>query len=315
MKSDSKRAVLAALVANLGLAIAKFAGFLATGAASLLAEAVHSVADTSNQALLLLGARAAARAPTKLHPYGFGRERYFWSFVVALVLFLMGGVFAIVEGTEKFQEPVAIDKPEWAIGILLVGILLEGASLRTAVKAAASRRAGASWWSFLRATREAELPVILLEDLGAVCGLVLAITGIGLASLTGDPRFDAAGSIAIGALLCVISALLAVELKSLLIGEAAHSEVEEAIRGALVDAPQVRRVIHMRTQHLGPDRLLIGAKLEFAPGLDVSTVATAIDAAEARVRARLPAHAIIYLEPDLGSSDSSDSSGSAPSEE
>ena len=312
MKSDSKKAVLAALAANLGLSIAKFAGFLATGAASLLAEAVHSVADTSNQALLLVGGRAAARAPTKLHPYGFGRERYFWSFVVALVLFLLGGVFAIVEGSAKFREPVAIDNPEWAIGILLLGIVLEGASLRTAVKAATARRGGASWWSFLRSTREAELPVILLEDLGAVCGLVLAITGISLASLTGDPRFDAAGSIAIGTLLCVISALLAVELKSLLIGEAAHPEVEEAIRGALVDAPQIQRVLHMRTQHLGPDRLLIGAKLEFAAGLDVAVVAAAIDAAEARVRACLPAQAIIYLEPDLGSSGSP---ASAPSED
>ena len=299
MNTESKKAVLAALAANSGLAIAKFVGFAATGAASLLAEAVHSVADTSNQALLLWGGRAAQREPSPKHPYGYGRERYFWSFIVALVIFILGGGFAIMEGLNKLREPHAISGVGWAIGILVVGIVLEAASLRAAVRASQPFRGTRSWWQFIRTTRRAELAVILLEDLGAVAGLVLALVGIGLAELTGDPRFDSLGSIAIGVLLCAIAAILAVELKSLLIGESASPDQERVLRNALLDDPAVVRVLHLRTQHMGPDQLLIGAKLEFAAGLAVEDLAVAINRTEERVRSEIPETRIIYIEPDL----------------
>ncbi len=299
MNPESKKAVLAALAANSGLAIAKFVGFAATGAASLLAEAVHSVADTSNQALLLWGGRAAQRDPSPEHPYGYGRERYFWSFIVALVIFILGGGFAILEGLSKLREPHAIDGVGWAIGILVVGIVLEAASLRSAVRVSQRFRGNRSWWQFIRTTRRAELAVVLLEDLGAVAGLILALVGIGLAEFTGDPRFDSLGSIAIGILLCAIAAILAVELKSLLIGESASPDQERVLSEALLDDPAVVRILHLRTQHMGPDQLLIGAKLEFAADLTVEDLATAIDRTEERVRSAIPETRIIYIEPDL----------------
>ena len=299
MNADSKKAVLAALAANSGLAIAKFVGFAATGAASLLAEAVHSVADTTNQALLLWGGRAAKRDPSPAHPYGYGRERYFWSFIVAVVIFILGGGFAIVEGVSKLREPHAIDGVGWAIGILLVGIVLEAASLRAAAQASQRVRGDRSWWEFIRTTRSAELAVVLLEDLGAVAGLVLALIGIGLAEITGDPRFDSLGSIAIGVLLCVIAVILAIELKSLLIGESASPQQEATLREALLGDPDVVRILHLRTQHMGPDQLLVGAKLEFDVSLGMEELATAIDRTEALVREAVPAPRIIYIEPDL----------------
>ena len=299
MNAESKKAVVAALVANSGLAVAKFVGFAATGAASLLAEAVHSVADTSNQALLLWGGRAAKRDPSPEHPYGYGRERYFWSFIVALVIFILGGGFAIVEGLNKLREPHAIDGVGWAIGILVVGIGLEGASLRSAVRASQPVRGNRSWWKFIRTTHRAELAVVLLEDLGAVAGLVIALVGIGLAELTGDPRFDSLGSIAIGVLLCAIAVILAIELKSLLIGESVSPEQERVLHEALLDDSAIVRILHVRTQYMGPDQLLIGAKLEFAADLAVEDLAAAIDRTEERVRRAVPATRIIYIEPDL----------------
>ena len=306
MNAESKKAVLAALAANSGLAIAKFVGFAATGAASLLAEAVHSVADTSNQALLLWGGRAAQREPSPKHPYGYGRERYFWSFIVALVIFILGGGFAIMEGLSKLREPHAINGVGWAIGILVVGIVFEAASLRAAVRASQQFRGTRSWWQFIRTTRRAELAVILLEDLGAVAGLVLALVGIGLAELTGDPRFDSLGSITIGVLLCAIAAILAIELKSLLIGESASPDQERVLRNTLLDDPAVVRILHLRTQHMGPDQLLVGAKLEFAADLSVKGLAAAIDRTEERVRSEIPETRIIYIEPDLFRSSTSE---------
>ena len=299
MKAENRRAVIAALFANLGLAIAKFVGYGATGAASLLAEAVHSVADTTNQVLLLWGGRAAARKPTPDHPYGFGRERYFWSFAVALVIFTLGGGFAIFEGVSKFIHPHEVTNPGWAIGILSVGILMEGASLRIAIRAARKSRGQSSWWQYVKRSRNPELPVVLLEDLGAVLGLSVALIGISLASLTGNGRYDALGSIFIGILLCFIAVILATELKSLLIGEPATAEEEDLIRGALLDDTAVQRLIHMRTQHMGPDQVLVGTKLHFDPNLSMRQLAEAINRAEERVRAAVPTVRIIYIEPDL----------------
>jgi len=299
MTEGSRKAILAALFANLGLAIAKFVSFLFTGASSMLAESVHSVADTANQGLLILGGHRARREPTREHPFGFGRERYFWAFVVALVLFSMGAVFAVYEGFEKLGHPVPLSSPGWAVGVLVVGLLLEGASLRTAVREARGARGDGSWWEFIRHSKSPELPVVLLEDTGALLGLLFALAGVGLAVLTGDARFDGFASIAIGALLAVIAVVMASEMKSLLMGESAAPGTIEAIRSTLQSHPQVVRIIHMRTQHLGPDELLVAAKIEFAVELGFPELARAIDVIESSVRERVPIARAIYLEPDI----------------
>jgi cation diffusion facilitator family transporter len=295
----SRRAILAAFLANLGIAVAKFVAYLATGASSMLAEAVHSAADTANQALLFLGAARARREPTPEHPFGYGAERYFWAFVVAMVLFSMGSLFAVYEGVQKLRHPHEIVSPAWAIGVLLVGVALESFSLRTAVREANALRGDSGWWSFVRHAKTPELPVVLLEDVGALLGLVFALFGVGLSAALGDARFDAMATIAIGLLLGAIAIVLASEMKSLLIGEAASPAAARGIRLALEGAPRVNRIIHMRTLHLGPDELLVAAKVELEAGLDFAGVAGAIDAAEARVRERVPAARVIYLEPDV----------------
>jgi cation diffusion facilitator family transporter len=295
----SRRAIVAAFLANLGIAAAKFVAFLFTGAASLLAETVHSLADTGNQALLLLGASRARRAASPEHPFGYGRERYFWSFVVALVLFSMGSLFAIYEGVEKVRHPHELVAPQWAIGVLLVAIGLEAWSFRTAWVEASAARGGENLWRFIRHAKSPELPVVLLEDTGALLGLLFALLGVGLAVWTGDPRFDALGSIAIGALLAAIAFVLAAEMKSLLIGESAAPAVQARIRVAIESAEPVSRLIHLRTLHLGPDELLVGAKVEFTPDLDVPGLARAIDAVEARVRQAVGEARVIYIEPDV----------------
>ncbi len=299
MDAGNRKAVLAAMAANGGIAIAKFVGFGVTGAASLLAEAVHSVADTGNQGLLLWGGAAAARTATPAHPFGYGRERFFWAFVVALVIFSIGGLFAVSQGIAKLRHPHPLHQPIWAVGILVLGILLEGNSFRIAVSEARRQKGEQSWWSFVRHTKNPEIAVILLEDLGALIGLALALVGIGLAMGTGDSRWDAVGSIAIGALLISIGALLAFEMKSLLIGEGAQPKNAEVMRGAIEAGDEVIRVIHLRTQYLGPDELLLAAKVEFRHDLDIRGLADAIDAAEVRVRERVPNARVIYLEPDI----------------
>jgi len=295
----SRTAIIAAFFANLGIAVAKFVGFFFTGAASMLAEAVHSVADTSNQGLLLLGARKARRRPTPEHPFGFGTERYFWSFVVALVIFTLGSLFALFEGEEKLRHPHELESAGWAVAILLIAIVFESFSLRTAVRESRHVKGDESWWKFIRRAKVPELPVVLLEDTGALVGLTFALLGVGLAEITGNARFDAAGSIAIGLLLFVIAMILVVEMKSLLIGEAASPEVTATIAQAIEAAPHVRGLIHMRTQHLGPDELLVAAKLEFDAVLTMPELAEVIDDVEAAIRAAVPAARVIYLEPDI----------------
>jgi cation diffusion facilitator family transporter len=295
----SKRAIFAAFLANLGIAIAKFVGFLITGASSMLAESIHSVADTANQGLLFHGGRQAARPATPEHPFGYGRDRYFWSFVVALVLFSVGGVFAIYEGIEKIRDPHDIDSPAVAFIILGVAVVLEAFSLRTAVKESNHVRGGLGWVAFVRRSKTPELPVVLLEDLGALCGLFFALAGLTLAVTTDEPRWDGVGTLAIGVLLITIAVILVVEMKSLLIGESASPDQQRAILGAIEETPGVRRLIHMRTLHLGPDELLVAGKVELAGSLSVRQVADAIDAAEERVRSAVPIARVIYLEPDL----------------
>jgi cation diffusion facilitator family transporter len=302
MQEGSKRAIVAAFAANLGLAVAKLTGFAITGAASMLAEAVHSLADTANQGLLLLGAARAAREATPEHPFGFGRERYFWAFIVAMLLFSMGSLFAIHEGIDKLRHPHELKSASVAIGILLFGIGLEAWSFRTALREARKIRGGKSWWAFIRRSKTPELPVVLLEDLGALVGLVIALLGVGLAMTLGNPIYDALGSISIGVLLGMIAIVLATEMKSLLIGESASTEVDTAIRITVDSASTVRRLIHMRTLHLGPDELLVALKLEFDANLDLRGVATAIDDVEAAIRQRVPIARLIYIEPDIARS-------------
>ena len=303
MEGGSRRAIVAAFLANAGIATAKFLGFAFTGAASLLAEAVHSVADTSNQFLLLLGSKRARKGETRERPFGHGRERYFWGFVVALVIFSLGSLFALVEGEEKLRKPHELESLGWAAGILVVAIVLESLSLRTAVRQSRERkRRAGSWWRFIRVAKVPELPVVLLEDVGALIGLGFALVGVALARVTGNPRFDAVGSIAIGLLLGAIAVILVIEMKSLLIGEAASPTQIDAIRKAIESDGQVRRLIHMRTEHLGPDDLLVGAKIEFDQQLRFPDVAAAIDSVEQRIRDAVPEARVIYVEPDVARS-------------
>jgi cation diffusion facilitator family transporter len=299
MHEESRKAIFAAFAANVAIAILKFIGFAVTGSAGMFAEGVHSLADTGNQGLLLLGGRRASREADSQHPFGYGRERYFWSFVVALVLFSVGGLFAIYEAIEKLIHPHKPDDLAIAVAILIGAMGLETFSLITAVREANPLRKGQSWWGFLRTSRTADLPVLLLEDSAALCGLTLALAGVVLSAATGNGRWDAIGSLAIGLLLIGVAAFLAIKMKGLLIGQSATAEANEAILAAMTGAAEVRQVIHLRTEHLGPEDILLAAKVEFARGLTLEQLAVAIDTVEALVRAAVPDVHWIYLEPDI----------------
>jgi cation diffusion facilitator family transporter len=293
------KAIIAALSANLGIAVTKFIAFLLTQSSSMLAESVHSVADSGNQALLLLGGKRARRAADEEHPFGYGRERYMYAFIVSIVLFSLGGLFALYEAWHKFADPHPIESWQWVpIAVLLAAIGMEGFSFRTAIKEANHVRGKQSWVSYIRTAKAPELPVVLLEDFGALLGLVLALFGVSMTLVTHDGRWDAIGSAAIGVLLVLIAVVLAVETKSLLLGESATRKDVDAIRAALV-GEGVPSVIHLRTLHLGPEELLVAAKIEIGATASAADVATAIDAAEQRVRAAVPIARVIYLEPDL----------------
>jgi cation diffusion facilitator family transporter len=294
------KAVVAALLANTGIAIAKFIGFAITRSGSMLAEAVHSVADAGNQALLLLGGKKAQRAPTAEHPFGYGRERYFWAFVVAIILFSLGGMFATYEGIAKLREPHEIENLAVAIVILGVAIILEAFSFRTAIlEARKVKDPQTSWWTFIRRSKSPELPVVLLEDLGAQVGLIVALAAVSLAEITGEPRWDGAGTLIIGLLLIVIAVILGIEMKGLLIGESASTADQEKIVAAIEIEPSVQRLIHMRTQHIGPEELLVGAKIELIPDLSVVEAAETVNRIEASVRRAVPSARILYFEPDV----------------
>jgi cation diffusion facilitator family transporter len=299
VSASGTKAIIAALLANAGIAVAKFVGYLVTGSSSMLAESVHSVADTSNQGLLLLGGNRAKRAATSEHPFGYGRDRYFYSFVVALLLFSLGSVFALYEGIHKLESEEPLTSPLVAVIILLVAIGLESFSFRTAIVESRPLKGSSTWWQFIRQAKAPELPVVLLEDFGALVGLILALLGVGLSVLTGNPVFDALGTIAIGVLLGVIAVILIIEMKSLLIGEGAADPVLDRIVAAIEEGDSVQRVIHIRTQYLGPEELLVAAKVAMVPSITVEDVARSIDTAEQRVRAQVPDARLIYLEPDL----------------
>ena len=298
--SGGSKAVVAALAANLGIAVTKFAAFAFTGSSSLLAEAVHSVADTGNQGLLLFGGRRAGKERDRTHPFGYGPERYFYAFVVSLVLFSVGGLFAIVEGVTKVAHPHKLDHAPIAVAVIAIAMVLESLSFRTAVSESAKvKGVGQSWVQFVRRTKNPELPVVLLEDTAALLGLLFALLGVGLSVLTHNPRWDGIGTLAIGTLLVCVAIVLSIETKSLLIGESAGADVELRIVQALLDGDEVERVIHLRTLHLGPDELLVTAKIAVAGQDSAVDVTRGIDAAERRVRAAIPIAKVIYLEPDV----------------
>ncbi|MCB5911166.1 cation diffusion facilitator family transporter [Streptomyces pinistramenti] len=297
--SGGTKAIVAALGANLAIAVAKFVAFAFSGSSSMLAEGVHSIADSGNQGLLLLGGKKAKRAATAEHPFGYGRERYIYGFLVSIVLFTIGGVFALYEGYEKIQHPHELENWYWPVGVLVFAVIAEGFSFRTAIKESNELRGQQTWAQFIRRAKAPELPVVLLEDFGALIGLVLALCSVGLTLATGDGIWDGIGTMCIGTLLVLIALVLAAETKSLLLGEAAGPEQVAKIRAAVVDGDVVTRVIHMRTLHLGPEELLVAAKIAVQHDDTATQVADAINAAEARIREAVPIARVIYLEPDI----------------
>jgi cation diffusion facilitator family transporter len=293
------KAIIAAFLANAGIAVAKFVGFLLTSSASMLAESIHSVADAGNQLLLLLGGRRAQKTATPDHPFGYGRERYFWAFIVALVLFSLGSLFAIFEGIEKIRHPHEVESLGIAIGILVFAMILEAWSFRTAIIEANHARGKTSIRHWIRRSKAPELPVVVLEDAGAMIGLVIALTAIVLAKVTGNATWDGIGTLIIGVLLGIIAIVLAVEMKSLLIGEGASTDDLRAIETAINSSPDVERIIHIRTEHIGPEELLVGTKVQFRNDMNLETLAAAIDDVERRVRDVVPIARIFYIEPDV----------------
>lgn len=297
--ADSLRAVIAALGANLGIAATKFVAFVVTGSASLLAESVHSVADSANQILLLIGRTRSRREETEEHPFGFGAERYVYAFVVAVVLFVVGAIFSLYEGVSRIRHPESVVSPVVAFAVLGVAVTLEAFSLRTAIKESDGLKGAATWRSFIRHAKAPELPAVLLEDFAALIGLGFALVAVVLTAVTGDGRWDGAGSIAIGLLLGCVAMVLAVEMKSLLVGESATLEVQRSVVAAIESATGIERVIHLRTMHVGPESLLVAAKVAVRRQSTAADVASAIDEAERKVREAVPIAGLIFLEPDI----------------
>lgn len=298
--TGGSKAIIAAFLANTGIAIAKFAAWAISGSASMLAEAVHSVADAGNQLLLLLGGRQARRKADQEHPFGHDRERYVYAFVVAIILFSIGGMFSIYEGVNKIVDPHMLTDWWIPVGVLVIAIILELFSLRTAVRESnLVRRKGESWVAFVRHAKAPELPVVLLEDIGALLGLCFALFGVGMTVLTGNPFFDALGTLMIGALLVLIAVVLGIETKSLLVGEGANPADHRAIVAAIEAGAEVEKLIHIKTLYLGPDELLVAAKLAFVSNRLLRDVAEDIDVIEARVRAAVPTATVLYFEPDV----------------
>lgn len=303
----STRAVIAALSANLFIAVTKFGAWALTGASSMLAEAIHSVADSGNQALLLIGGKRARREATPEHPFGFGRERYVYAFIVAIVLFTVGGLFALYEAYHKWEEVHAghpnelLESRWWWVPLVVLGlaIIAESFSFRTAIAESGKTKGRQSWVRFIRSAKAPELPVVLLEDFAALLGLTFALFGVGMTLLTGNGVFDVLGTAMIGVLLVAVAISLAIETKSLLVGESAKPEVIDRIRAALEGSAGVERIIHLKTLHLGPEEILVAAKIGVAATTSAAVVAEVIDGAEAAIRGVEPMVSDLYLEPDI----------------
>ncbi|MCD5345023.1 cation diffusion facilitator family transporter [Agromyces sp. H3Y2-19a] len=297
--SGGTKAIIAAFLANLGIAITKLIAWAVSGSASMLAEAVHSLADSGNQVLLIFGGRKARKVADKEHPFGYGRERYVYAFIVSIILFSVGGVFSIYEGVDKLQHPHELTNIWVPIAVLVIAIVLESFSLRTAVKESNQVRGRQSWVQFVRRAKAPELPVVLLEDVAALIGLVFALLGVGLTAITHNPVFDAVGTLMIGTLLVVVAIVLGIETKSLLVGEGAGEDDVQKIEQAILAGPEAERIIHMKTLYLGPDELLVAAKLGFASDQRLLEVAAATNVIEQRIRHAVPAARVIYIEPDV----------------
>jgi cation diffusion facilitator family transporter len=294
------RAIVAALSANLGIAVTKFVAWGLTGSSSMLAEAIHSVADSGNQLLLLLGGRRSQRQATPEHPFGYGRERYVYAFIVSIVLFSVGGLFALYEAYHKIQHPEPIHSWKWVpVVVLVIAIALEGYSFMTAIKESNHTRGEVTWVNFVRRAKAPELPVVLLEDTGALIGLVLALFGVALTLITGDGVWDGVGTAAIGVLLVAIAVILAIETKSLLIGEGANPEEVRKIEKAILAGAGIERIIHMKTLHLGPEELLVAVKIAVPRAERAGDLAQHIDETELRIREAVPIARVIYIEPDI----------------
>jgi cation diffusion facilitator family transporter len=312
--SGGTKAIIAALTANVGIAVAKFVAFLLTGSSSMLAESIHSVADSGNQVLLLVGGKRAARRASAVHQFGYGRSRYIYAFIVSIVLFSLGGLFALYEAWHKFADPHPIESWQWVpIVVLLIAIGLEGRSFSVAIKEANAVRGTHSLREYIKVSRAPEIPVILLEDFGALVGLVFGLFGVSMTLVTHDGRWDAVGSAAIGLLLVVIAIYLAREMASMLIGESALPSHHRAMEAAL-PGEGIERVIHMRTMHLGPDEVLVAAKVAVPAGASATEIAAAIDRGEERVRAAVPLKTLIYLEPDIYHAERSRAEGASADE-
>ncbi len=297
--SGGTKAIVAALLANLGIAVTKFVAFLLSGSSSMLAESVHSLADSGNQVLLLIGGKRASRAATPDHPFGYGRERYVFAFLVSIILFSVGGVFSIYEGVHKIQHPEPIERAWIPIGVLLIAIALESFSLRTALHESEPERRGISILEFVRRAKAPELPVVVLEDIAALVGLVLALLGISAAVLTDNAIYDGIGTVFIGLLLIAVAFILGIETKSLLIGEGASEADVAAIRKAAESGSDVARIIHMKTLYLGPDELLVAMKVGVRRSQSGHDITNAINAVEQRVRSAVPVARVLYIEPDI----------------
>ncbi|WP_436523459.1 cation diffusion facilitator family transporter [Actinoplanes sp. HUAS TT8] len=294
------KAIIAALSANLGIAVTKFGAWLLTGSSSMLAESIHSVADSGNQLLLLIGGKQSQKKATPEHPFGYGRERYIYAFIVSIVLFSVGGLFALYEAYHKISHPEPITKWQWVpVVVLVIAIILESYSFYTAITESNRTRGKTSWVDYVRRAKAPELPVVLLEDAGALVGLVLALFGVGLTLITGDGVWDGIGTGAIGVLLVVIAAVLAVETKSLLIGEGANPETIKKIEQSVLAGAGIERIIHMKTLHLGPEELLVAMKIAVPKSETAAEVAQHIDETEVRIREAVPIARVIYIEPDI----------------
>jgi cation diffusion facilitator family transporter len=295
----STKAILAALGANTGIAITKFIAAGISGSASMFAEAIHSVADTGNQVLLLLGGKRAKRKASPTHPFGYGRSRYIYAFMVSIVLFSIGGMFSILEGVEKLSHPHELEQAWIPLAVLGVAILLESFSLRTALKAAKEERGKTSLFNFVRHAKSPELPVVILEDIAALLGLVFAFAGVGLTVLTHEPVWDAIGTLAIGGLLVLVAIALGIETSSLLVGEGATEKDNTKIAAAIRGTKGIHDIIHMKTLYLGPDELMVAAKIAVKATDSAKEVANIIDEAEVNIRNEVHTARVIYLEPDI----------------
>jgi cation diffusion facilitator family transporter len=301
MHPEQRTAVVVAFVANVLVAAAKAGAFVITGSSALLAEALHSLADSVNEILLLVGARRSIRPADRRHPFGHARYRYVYAFLVSLTVFWIGGVLAVIEGVRHLASREMLVDPRWAFAVLGLGAVLDGWSLRTTIRSGRSAKGSLSWRQLLRATKAPELIVVFLEDLGALIGIGIALIGVGLTTVTGDGAWDAIASIAIGLLLMAIGLLVNRETQSLLVGEAASPEVVTAIREAIGGTPGIEGVVDLRTIHVGPDDLVVAAGFLVDPRQDASAIAQSIVQAEARVRKAAPFRTVIYLEPRLKS--------------